>query len=303
MMRANGYVFRSAIAGLAVAAATASMAVTANAQDLIDFLWGGGEEWGGGRQTVTFNPQYRPNQIIVSFGDRRLYLITKPGIALSYPIAAPREQSRWQGKTSVTMKKENPSWTPTPDMFKENPKLPSWVPGGHPMNPLGVRAMYLGSSTYRIHGTDAPWTIGQAVSKGCIRMYNDDVLDLYPRVPVGMVVTVTWERFQTSPASAEIARVDTSKPLRKGEHTSGKEEPTPVADEASGSATPEPEKLEASEKKSDNAEKSEKTSPKVVKSDNSYDDEGYSVDNTSGEKRVTKIGRKPLVTRTSANGE
>ena len=119
----------------------------------------------------------------MSFGDRRLYLVTKPGQAISYPIAVPREQSRWQGVLPVTDKRENPAWTPTPDMIKENPRLPSWVPGGHPMNPLGVRALYLGSSTYRIHGTDAPWTIGQAVSKGCIRMFNEDVLDLYPRVP------------------------------------------------------------------------------------------------------------------------
>jgi lipoprotein-anchoring transpeptidase ErfK/SrfK len=75
--------------------------------------------------------------------------------------------------------------------------LPYYVPGGHPQNPLGVRALYLGASTYRIHGTDAPWTIGTAVSKGCIRMYNEDVLDLYPRVPVGTRVTVTWKRFTT----------------------------------------------------------------------------------------------------------
>ena len=80
-------------------------------------------------------------------------------------------------------------------MIAENPRLPRWVPGGHPMNPLGVRALYLGSSTYRIHGTDAPWTIGTAVSKGCIRMYNQDVLDLYPRASVGAKVLVTWNRF------------------------------------------------------------------------------------------------------------
>ena len=80
-------------------------------------------------------------------------------------------------------------------MLKENPRLPPWVPGGHPMNPLGVRALYLGSSAYRIHGTDAPWTIGTAASKGCIRMYNEDVLHLYPRVPVGTKVTVTWKKF------------------------------------------------------------------------------------------------------------
>ncbi len=170
---------------------------TAQAQSLIDFLWGGSKEWGGEKQSVSFDPKYTPGQIIVSFGDRRLYLITGKGRAISYPIAVPREKSRWQGTTKISAKRENPSWRPTPEMLSENPKLPTWVPGGHPMNPLGVRALYLGTSAYRIHGTDAPWTIGKAVSQGCIRMFNKDVLDLYPRVPVGMRVTVTWERFST----------------------------------------------------------------------------------------------------------
>jgi len=184
---------------LAATVATASLlaAPQAQAQGLFEFLWGGSQEWGGGKQTVSFDTKYTPGQIIVSFGDRRLYLITKPGSAVSYPVAIPREVDRWQGTTSVTDKRVNPSWRPTPDMLRENPKLPLWVPGGHRMNPLGVRAMYLGSSLYRIHGTDAPWTIGQAVSKGCIRMLNEDVLDLYPRVPVGTKVTVTWQRFST----------------------------------------------------------------------------------------------------------
>jgi len=168
---------------------------TARAQGLIDFLWGGSTEWGGERQIVSFDPKYTPGQLIVSFGDRRLYLITHRGRAISYPIAVPREKSRWQGRTTISNKRVNPSWRPTAEMLEENPKLPSWVPGGHPMNPLGVRALYLGASAYRIHGTDAPWTIGQAVSQGCIRMYNKDVLDLYPRVPVGTRVTVTWARF------------------------------------------------------------------------------------------------------------
>ncbi len=192
---------RSLMSSLALAAAVATAsfvaAPQAQAQGLFEFLWGGGQEWGGSKQTVSFDPKYTAGQIIVSFGDRRLYLITKAGTALSYPIAVPREQSRWQGTTSVTDKRVNPSWRPTPDMLRENPKLPMWVPGGHRMNPLGVRAMYLGSSLYRIHGTDAPWTIGQAVSKGCIRMLNEDVLDLYPRVPVGTKVTVTWQQFNS----------------------------------------------------------------------------------------------------------
>ncbi len=172
--------------------------LTGSAAQANDTLWGGGSAWGGDRQVVSFSPKYHKGQIIVSFGDRRLYYIHKRGTALSYPIAIPRKDARWQGKTSVSMKKKNPAWTPTPTMLRKNPRLPSWVPGGHPMNPLGVRALYLGSSTYRIHGTDAPWTIGTAASSGCIRMFNKDVLDLYPRVRLGARVTVTWKRYNTS---------------------------------------------------------------------------------------------------------
>jgi lipoprotein-anchoring transpeptidase ErfK/SrfK len=171
---------------------------SASAQSLF-FDWGGGDSVNGvGRETVRFNTSFKPGEVVVSFGDRRVYFINRPGEAYSYPIAIPREQSRWQGVSSVTQKRENPSWTPTPTMRAENPRLPMWVPGGHPMNPLGVRALYLGSSAYRIHGTDAPWTIGSAVSKGCIRMYNQDVVDLYPRVKVGAKVTVTWNRFSSN---------------------------------------------------------------------------------------------------------
>ena len=141
---------------------------------------------------------FAPGQLVASFSDRRLYLVTGPGQAISYPIAIPRTQSRWQGVMAVTDKRVNPSWTPTPTMIAENPRLPRWVPGGHPLNPLGVRALYLGSSAYRIHGTDAPWTIGQPVSKGCIRMYNQDVIELYNRVPVGTRVQITYQRFTTS---------------------------------------------------------------------------------------------------------
>jgi lipoprotein-anchoring transpeptidase ErfK/SrfK len=158
--------------------------------------WGGQEERdSSGRELVRFSPQFAPGEIIVSFGDRRLYFVDRPGVAISYPIAIPRDQDRWEGMTSVSDKKINPTWRPTADMIAENPHLPPFVPGGHPQNPLGVRALYLGASAYRIHGTDAPWTIGTAVSKGCIRMYNRDVLDLYPRVALGARVTVTWQRF------------------------------------------------------------------------------------------------------------
>jgi lipoprotein-anchoring transpeptidase ErfK/SrfK len=198
------------LAAMAAVAVVAGAPGIARAENLLDLLWGGEPEYGGGRTVLRFSSEYKPGQIIVSFGDRRLYLITKAGEAISYPIAIPREQSRWEGVTTVSNKRINPDWRPTPDMMKENPKLPSWVPGGHPMNPLGVRALYLGSSTYRIHGTDAPWTIGQNVSKGCIRMFNEDVLDLYPRVPVGTKVIVTWDQFKTGEAltaDASTARI------------------------------------------------------------------------------------------------
>ena len=179
------------IAGVCLAAGVAPAA----AQGLI-FDWGDNDKTvDSGKAHVRFNGGGKAGDIIVSFGDRKLYHIVGPGEADTYPIAIPREQSRWEGVTTVSMKRENPSWTPTPHMLAENPKLPRWVPGGHPMNPLGNRAMYLGSSDYRIHGTDAPWTIGTPASKGCVRMFNKDVADLYPLVKVGAKVTVTWQKF------------------------------------------------------------------------------------------------------------
>lgn len=168
----------------------------AHPSEQVHWDWGEEQRSGGsGRRLVRFVSAYAPGEIVVSFGDRHLYYVTGKDEAIRYPIAIPREQDRWQGVTVVSDKKVNPSWTPTATMVAENPNLPRWVPGGHPMNPLGVRALYLGDSTYRIHGTDAPWTIGTAISKGCIRMYNADVLDLYPRASLGAKVTITWDRF------------------------------------------------------------------------------------------------------------
>lgn len=207
---------RGAVIGAAALALASFCAPAAIAQS-VAWDWGGGSVTGGsGKEVVSFPVSAgRPGDVIVSFGDRRLYFITRPGEALAYPIAIPREKSRWSGMTTVTSKRENPSWTPTPTMRAENPRLPNWVPGGHPMNPLGVRALYLGSSAYRIHGTDAPWTIGSAVSKGCVRMYNQDVLDLYPRVRVGARVNVTWNRYSTSGAVASSADPQAERPTRR----------------------------------------------------------------------------------------
>ena len=197
--------------------ATTTQATPASAQLFWD--WGGGDTVGAsGREVVRFSPQFAAGEIVVSFGDRRLYFVSRPGEAISYPIAIPRDEDRWEGQTTVSNKRVNPSWTPTPTMVAENPRLPRWVPGGHPMNPLGVRALYLGASTYRIHGTDAPWTIGTAVSKGCIRMYNQDVLDLYPRAAVGAKVTVTWNRFgQGSSGPVASTRSPALRPMDRTE--------------------------------------------------------------------------------------
>lgn len=176
-----------------MALVTAVAPTQASAQSFFSFFGGGG----GSRDVVRFSKRYAPRQIIVSFGDRRLYYIHRRGQALSYPIAVPRPRSRWAGVQYISMKRVNPPWTPTPEMRRENPKLPAYVPGGHPRNPLGNRAIYLGKTLYRIHGTDAPWTIGQNVSKGCIRMHNNHVAELYRYVRVGMKVTATWKRFRS----------------------------------------------------------------------------------------------------------
>lgn len=186
-----------ALGTLALVLVAGSLPARAENDGMIFFgdLFGGAMD--SGAEVVSFSPKYRPGQVIVSFGDRRLYLVVGKGTARAYPIAIPKAEARWAGSTFVSQKRVNPPWTPTPTMRRQNPRLPSYVPGGHPMNPLGVRALYLGSSAYRIHGTDAPWTIGTAASKGCIRMFNEDVIDLYSRVPVGARVIVTWDRFTT----------------------------------------------------------------------------------------------------------
>lgn len=250
---------------LAIAAAltVTALPVTASAEGLFDAFWGGEAEYGGKRSTVAFPKQYTPGQIIVSFGDRRLYNIVKPGVAVSYPIAVPREKSRWSGVTTVSSKRENPDWTPTPEMFKENPRLPPWVPGGHPMNPLGVRAMYLGGSTYRIHGTDAPWTIGQAVSKGCIRMFNEDVKELYTKIPVGTKVTVTWDRFNDKIAALGsvpeepqvVEKAEKSTKSTKVSKAEKSETAEPAAKDAASETASKPDKAEKPASESASAEK------------------------------------------------
>jgi lipoprotein-anchoring transpeptidase ErfK/SrfK len=141
------------------------------------------------RATVGFESNYAPGTIIVNTSERRLYLVQPGGTALRYGIGVGRDGFRWGGVHRITAKKEWPSWTPPSEMLARRPDLPRHMAGGID-NPLGARAMYLGSTLYRIHGSNEPETIGQAVSSGCFRMTNDDVTDLYNRVSVGATVVV-----------------------------------------------------------------------------------------------------------------
>jgi lipoprotein-anchoring transpeptidase ErfK/SrfK len=141
------------------------------------------------RETVNFNGNYAPGTVVISTAERRLYLVQSDGTALRYGIGVGRDGFRWAGTHRITAKKEWPSWTPPSQMLRRRPDLPRHMAGGED-NPLGARAMYLGSTLYRIHGSNEPETIGQAVSSGCFRMTNDDVKDLYERVRVGTTVVV-----------------------------------------------------------------------------------------------------------------
>jgi len=141
------------------------------------------------RTTVTFADNYRPGDIVINTTERRLYYVLGDGQALRYGIGVGRIGFTWSGVKTVTAKKEWPDWTPPPQMLRRRPDLPRFMKGGED-NPLGARAMYLGSTLYRIHGSNEPETIGEAVSSGCFRLTNEDVIDLYDRVKVGTTVYV-----------------------------------------------------------------------------------------------------------------
>jgi lipoprotein-anchoring transpeptidase ErfK/SrfK len=141
------------------------------------------------RREVDYASPERPGTLIIDTPNKYLYLVESGGRALRYGVGVGRPGFEWAGVKAVSRKAEWPDWTPPPEMMLRRPDLPAHMDGG-PENPLGARAMYLGSSMYRIHGTNEPWTIGQSVSSGCIRMMNDDVIDLYDRVKVGTKVIV-----------------------------------------------------------------------------------------------------------------
>jgi lipoprotein-anchoring transpeptidase ErfK/SrfK len=141
------------------------------------------------REIVNYPTRHAAGTIIVSSAERRLYLVLGDGKALRYGVGVGRPGFEWKGEQRITMKREWPDWRPPAEMLKRRPDLPRHMAGGED-NPLGARAMYLGSSIYRIHGSNEPETIGYAVSSGCIRMTNEDVTDLYERVKVGAKVVV-----------------------------------------------------------------------------------------------------------------
>jgi lipoprotein-anchoring transpeptidase ErfK/SrfK len=153
------------------------------------------------RQVVAYQGSEAAGTVIIDTAHTYLYLILGNGQAMRYGIGVGRDGFTWSGTQTVTKKAEWPDWTPPPEMIARQPYLPRWV-GGGPGNPLGARAMYLGNTDYRIHGTNDPTTIGKHVSSGCIRLQNADVIDLYSRVNVGTKVIV----LPNDPRQAAIGR-------------------------------------------------------------------------------------------------
>lgn len=144
-------------------------------------------------RTIAFDSLLPPGSILVSTGKRRLYYILPQGQAIEYKVGVGREGFTWTGANTVSRKAEWPDWRPPPEMIAREAKrghtLPEVMEGG-PKNPLGARAIYIGDTQFRIHGTTQPWSIGKAVSSGCIRMMNEEVIDLYDRVAIGAEVVV-----------------------------------------------------------------------------------------------------------------
>jgi lipoprotein-anchoring transpeptidase ErfK/SrfK len=141
------------------------------------------------KTVVFYRTSEAPGTIIIDTNQRFLYVVQGGGRALRYGIGVGRVGFQWQGLVKITRKLEWPDWTPPKEMIERQPYLPRWMAGG-PGNPLGARALYLGHTVYRIHGTNQPQTIGTAISSGCFRLTNPDVIDLYAQVPIGTKVIV-----------------------------------------------------------------------------------------------------------------
>jgi len=190
MLSRRGFAIFLGLGALTAASGSARAAY----DERYDSLGPVGRGYGGGvspipRSTVMYAGNHPAGTIVISTAERRLYLILGNGQALRYGIGVGRPGFTWSGVRTVTSKREWPDWTPPAQMLHRRPDLPRHMNGG-PDNPLGARAIYLGSSLYRIHGSNEPETIGQAVSSGCFRLTNDDVIDLYGRVRIGTTVII-----------------------------------------------------------------------------------------------------------------
>ena len=195
----RGFNMRRLLTGLVLVSSLGIASSSANAASIFEKLFGGPRQPANAgavasvspipREVVAYNGREKPGTIVINSPERRLYLVLDDGTALRYGVGVGRKGFEWGGAHRISRKAEWPGWTPPPQMRKRRPDLPAYMAGGI-QNPLGARAMYLGSSLYRIHGSNEPQTIGQAVSSGCIRMTNDDVIDLYDRVKVGTRVVV-----------------------------------------------------------------------------------------------------------------
>jgi lipoprotein-anchoring transpeptidase ErfK/SrfK len=140
---------------------------------------------------VGFRGEYSPGTIVVKTNERRLYLVVDPEHAMRYPVGVGRSGKQWAGITRIDGKFRYPAWSPPAEIRRDKPSMPDVIPGGSPRNPMGVAAMTLAGGEYAIHGTNVPGSVGGFVSYGCIRMLNEDITDLYQRVPVGTEVVVS----------------------------------------------------------------------------------------------------------------
>jgi lipoprotein-anchoring transpeptidase ErfK/SrfK len=140
---------------------------------------------------VGFHGDYAPGTIVVKTGERKLYLVLEQGQAVRYPVGVGKPGKQWAGATKIDGKYRQPAWSPPADVKHDNPNIPDVIAGGSPANPMGVAAMTLAGGEYAIHGTTRPNSVGGYVSYGCVRMYNEDITDLYSRVSVGTPVIVT----------------------------------------------------------------------------------------------------------------
>jgi lipoprotein-anchoring transpeptidase ErfK/SrfK len=195
MRRSAQFVFLVAAFAILLAATGPSLAQYNSSNDPEGIRSGGapgGHYYGWtkvSRRTVSFSGNYKPGEIVVNTTERRLYFVLEGGQAVRYGIGVGRTGYTWAGVKTVTAKREWPDWTPPEQMLKRLPGLSRYMKGGED-NPLGARAMYLGSTLYRIHGSNDPESIDEAVSSGCFRLTNDDVKDLYDRVKVGAMVHI-----------------------------------------------------------------------------------------------------------------